>query len=562
MRMRAFIAMTAIALILSGMALASNYTVTSVKPNSVSPGQNTYILITIQNNEEAASQVRAFLVSETDRIIVTDSWEYLGFVDWKEKKTAIFAVQATQGPEDECPMRLEIKESTGPIYVFNFSLPISNVPLTEEIEVEPYNGEEYEDDEIYEEDWETTNFKIEAVTLLDESDARIDPTDKVTLIVKLRNKNTDGVFSVYGKIIEDFDNIKAPILPYDFNRIGGKETVSGYFDIETIDVTPGDYKMNLSLTYDKDGREHITKIPFAIRVDGGYSVSVDLLPDSIEASPLQQLKFKVHIKNTGIVDDTYKIYFRGVSEWVQQAQRDVMVAKHSDRDVEVTLLVPALTGTYTLTTEVISKTLSDSNSRDTSVIIVRPEIRLMHQVDISVDRHSTDVTQGEGETFNVKVQNLGTAKDAVTIKVKGADWAYLSPSTLELDPYQTKQLTLYVAPPWDARVGTYTLNLTATTFGGEASSKEQVAVYVAEASYDPEPAEQTIQVNGQAGIEDEGIGITTGFSVLAKDIKGFSHPILTLLVIALLAAIFIMGIMRKEEPEKIMSLGHQVHTKR
>jgi len=540
-----YIAIALALIIFSGMALASNYTITKVKPNSVAPSQNAFVLVTIQNTGDTASQVRAYLISNEPRITVTDSWDYVGTLDWMETRTAVFGVHAASMPEGNYSMAIEIKDSTEPSHIFNFSLPISNNPLPTEIKVGNESGDEGSAT------GENEDFKIELTTLLDESDNRIDPTDKVTFGIALHNKNTEGVYNVYARILEDFDNIKVPTDEKDYGNFAGKASLTRYFDIETIDVTPGIYQMNLSLRYDKAGKEHIAKIPFNMTVSGGYNVAEDLLPDSVEADPMQQLKMKLHIRNTGTVDDTYKIYFRGVSEWVQQAQRDVFVAKGTDKDVEITLQTPDAKGSYTFTAEAISNTLTAASSKDTSVITIGEEIKSLHQIELTLDKHSMDVAQGTGDTFDILVTNLGTSKDAVTIKVTGSDWAYLSPSTLELEPMQTKDLTLYVAPPADAQIGTYTLNITATTFGGEASVKEQAAVYVAQAPEDM--GEISEPVNGQAGAGNETIGPATGFATLAKDIKGFGNPILTLLLVAVLAVILINMASRKDEPEKMVT---------
>jgi len=548
-----YIAIVLALIILSGTALAGNYTITKIKPNSVAPSQNAFVLVTIQNTGDTATQVRAYLISNAERITVTDSWDYVGTLDWMETRTAVFAVHAASMPEGNYSMTLEIKDSTEPANFFNFSLPISNYPLPTEIGVGNATGNGGTTGTGAEEG--TGDFNVELITLLDESDNRIDPTDKATIGIALHNRNTDGVSNVQARILEDFGNIKVPLEQRDYGNFGGKQTKTGYFDIETIDVSPGIYQMNLSLTYDKGGKEHMANIPFNITVSGGYSVTADLLPDSMEANPMQQIKMKLHIRNTGTVDDTYKIYFRGVSEWVQQADRQVSVAKGTDKDVEVTLLTPDATGAYTLTAEAISNTLSAASSKDTSVITIGQEIKAMHQIELTLDKHSTDVPQGKGGTFDVMVTNLGTIKDAVTIKVKGSDWAYLSPSTIELEPMQAKSLTLYVAPPIDARIGTYALNLTATTFGGEASAKEQVAVYVAQAT--EQKGEISEPVKGAAGAGNRTGAPAAGFASLAKDIKGFGNPILTLLVVALLAAILISMVSGKEEPEKMVALGRR-----
>jgi hypothetical protein len=110
-----------------------------------------------------------------------------------------------------------------------------------------------------------------------------------------------------------------------------------------------------------------------------------------------------------------------------------------------------------------------------------------HAIQVSADKVSADVAPGTSTSFMLRVQNKGVMKEAVVLSVDGPDYAYLNPKTLELEPGETKEVELYVAPDSTVSQGTADIMVTARTSDNMASDQEKLSVYVSsEVEMEPE----------------------------------------------------------------------------
>ncbi|MFH1786635.1 MAG: thrombospondin type 3 repeat-containing protein [archaeon] len=372
------------------------------------------------------------------------------------------------------------------------------------------------------------DIRIENIALRDEHDAEINPTDKVNLVVYLRSRTTVTLMNVKAKLQEDLKPIYADESTYPYLDINSGEARGGYFSMETKDASPGMYRLSMNLKYVKGTSMCEINLPFNMSVVGGYGVRVDLVPDSAEFQPDGTATFKINVLNTGERSDVYDITFPGgVSNWIQEADRMVELDAKEAQDLFVKLYVPQVTGSYELSAKATSKQLSSISNQDTSYFKVTRTLAKQHALELSVDRRSLDIAMGQQGEIKVSVQNIGGVKDAVNLKLTGPDWAYLAPSTMELSPGELKQATLYLAPDADVSMGTTDIAIKATTFGGEASASETVAVFAADLA--------TIQEKAAAGSPEKSSPFS-GFAILSG--KG---PGLTELV--LLQGLAIIGLM-------------------
>jgi len=555
-------------LVISGFAQAALYQITEVNPRYANPNNRGYLLVTIQNVDESpGSMVRASIQSKTSGIKFTGSYDNLGYIDWMDSRTASFPYVISSMGEGNYPLSLTVYDGAGTTdFKFNFTISKTavypgivcgdsicestenNTACPQDCKGNVTTAENVTELASYALAGSTCDiFRIDSVLLKDEADGRIDPTDKIDLGITLHSTTTSPIYDTKGFIQEDNPNIYSPSVETQYPTFGDRATLTQYYSIETKDVTPGGYAMVLKTTYIKDGRECMQLTPFNITVEGGYAFSLDLTPDSIETQPNSQLTLKAHLRNTGTRDDIYELQFRGVSNWVSQADRTVIVKAGMDKDAYIKLSVPPLTGLFDFSVEAQSRMLSQISNRDTTLITVNEPVKLMHAINLLVtDSRSMDVVRGEGGIFNLRIQNAGNLKDTISLKATGADWAFLKPDTLTLEPGQTEELAMYVAPTDGTETGTYTLTIKATTPGGEASAEETVAVYVAD-----KKITKTFPKSEEAG--EANASALTGLVVFAKGaaVYGGTPLILGILVIIALALAFLP---KREESEELRPL--------
>ncbi len=565
-------------LIISAFAQASLYQITEVNPRYANPNSGGFLLVTLENVDiNPGTMVRATIQSKNSGITFpgTGSYDYIGFVDGLDKRTASFPYRISNIQDGNYPLYLTVydvpnvkgESPTRTDLKFNFT--ISRTAVSFDTVCGDGICESTENNTACPQDCaggvgnatnETVNvtsyalagstcdiFRIDSISLKDEEDGRIDPTDTVNLGIYLHSTTTATIYDTKAVIQEDNSNIIAPNTETSYPTFGDRATIVQYFPIETKDVTPGGYGMVLKTTYVKDGRECMQLTPLNITVNGGYSFYIDLMPDSLETQPQTQITLKAHIRNIGTRDDTYELLFRGASEWVQQADRTIVVKAGQEKDAYIKLYVPPVTGLYQFTVEAQSKMLSQISSRDTTLITVSEPVKPLHAINLLVtDPRSTDLVRGEGGTFKIKVQNAGTLKETVSLSTAGASWAYLKPDTLSLQPGEMAELSLYLAPTADAETGTYTIQIKASTPGGEATADESVAVYVAD-----KRITKTLPETAEA--EGRNATALTGLVLFAKGAATTGGAAFTLGILIIIGLILAF-IPKKEKAEGLVPL--------
>lgn len=555
-------------LVISGFAQAALYQITEINPRYANPNSRGYLLVTLQNVDESpGTMVRAAIQSKTSGIAFTGSYDNLGFIDWMDSRTASFPYLISSMQEGNYPLYLTVYDGAGTTdFKFNFTISRTavypgtvcgdsicentenNSACPQDCKGNVTTAENVTALASYALEGSTCDiFRIDSISLKDEADGRIDPTDRIDLGITLHSTTTSSIYDTKAFIQEDNPNVYSPTVETQYPTFGDRATIAQYFSIETRDVTPGGYGMVLKMDYIKEGRECMQLTPFNITVEGGYAFSLDLTSDSLETQPNSQLTLKAHLRNTGTRDDIYELQFRGVSNWVSQADRTVIVKAGMDKDAYIKLSVPPVTGLYDFTVEAKSKMLSQINNRDTTLIKVSEQVKLMHAINLLVtDSRSMDIVRGEGGAFKIKIQNAGNLKDTISLKVTGADWAFLKPDTLTLEPGQTEELAMYVAPTIETETGTYTLTVKATTPGGEAAAEDAVAVYVAD-----KKITRTFPATAEAG--QANATALTGLVVFAKGAAAYGGAPLILgsLIIIALALAFLP---KREKAEGLRQL--------
>lgn len=536
-----------IALLLLAMpALAANYKMTGLSPVPVRPQTNTYLHVELENIGPDATLSRVDIKSRTDGIVVTDHLHYVGNFPSEATKAIPFGIHVKDIANDEYEMDLVVYDSNG-IHTGTFKLPVGKgtfktIELGTGTAAESSSSDETEGGE-----WTCgRDFEIKNIAYREEDDARIDPTDKVELVVYLESLTTDRLRDFEAEIDESILGISFPTNKYNYVDFGDRAEKAGYFIVETDDLTPGHYSVDFKAEYVKNARVCKATVPLNLTVSGGYGVRVEANPDTLEVAPAGTASIKVNIRNDGDADDVYKLFFRGVSNWVHEYDEAIAVPEGESRDTFVKLYIPMVTGMYDLEIGAESATLSSVTDKDTVIIISKEEKVGGHAITLSFNKHSVDVAPGKSVTFALKVQNVGNTKDAVALMLEGPHWALLNPSTIELEPGAIKELELYVAPDADAAMGSHEIIVKASTFGGEATAEETVAVYVTET-----PA--TTQIPGEG---DEAAAATvaaaTGFAILDFS-KRSGLSTLVLLQTAIIVALVLAIVRKTERPEVVQA---------
>ena len=545
--MKSYVALIAL-LLLAMPAMAANYKMTDLSPVPVAPQTNVFLHVELENTGPDANLARVDIRSEINGIVITDRLHYIG--DFPEDSVKIVPIGIHVGDiaKDEYKLTLVVFDSNG-IHEGEFILPVGkgsfkaiNLGTGSSSGTTDSSASSTDDG-----DWSCgdVDFEIKNTAYRGEDDARIDPTDKVELVVYLESRTTDQLRDVEAEISEDILGLSFPTRKYNYVDIGDRAEKAGYFILETDDLTPGGYVVDFEAEYVKKAHVCTAKIPLNITVSGDYGVRVDALQDTMEVAPAGTATIKVNIRNDGEANDIYKLFFRGVSNWVQEYDEAILVPSGESRDTYVKLYIPLVTGMYELGIGAESETLSSISDKDTVIIISDEDKVGGHGVLMSFNKHSSDVAPGKSVTFNLKVQNVGNTKDAVALMLEGPDWALLNPSTIELEPGAIKELELYVAPDADAAMGSHEIIVKASTFGGEATAEERIAVYVTD-----NPATTDLPETDEAGAN--AIAAATGFAILDFG-KRSGLSTLVLLQTAIIAVLVLTIIRKTERPEVVVA---------
>ncbi|GEM_PF-2650881 len=187
--------------------------------------------------------------------------------------------------------------------------------------------------------------------------------------------------------------------------------------------------------------------------------------------------FTFQLKNTGNKYDdvglTAQVYYAGVrkteyDEWVTIKHNGAEVVGNlrinPGETFDMTVDVSpqnALAGDYT-----INILASDAHGASDSLSLTL-HITAIHDISVGVDKNAITLLQGGTTTVSVEITNSGNTNEIVTIDVEsvggGQDSWVTYPSPITVSPGESTTVTITIMLPDDAKPGTYTFTVHAST---------------------------------------------------------------------------------------------------
>jgi len=297
-------------------------------------------------------------------------------------------------------------------------------------------------------------------------------------------------------------------------------------EIRTVDISIKTEELEesneviVTVSSAKDVSDHGS---FTLVVENCYDASISLSPESYTLCSMEEALYTVEVENTGERDDSYDLIF---------GDQKVRIDLSAGDSKEFSFIIPVVFeagGDY----RIIAALTSDHVDKvSESKITVKP-FESCYSVGLEAGGGEITVMQGKAVTIPVTVKNSGESAAIYDISLEGPDWAYITPSVLELEPGESKDVFVYVSPPFDAEDGEYRLNVEAQS--DFAGSEKEFTVLVGEAK-----AGDIVVIDKKPSEMEEGPSFLGGLRGITGALFSGSRSSLRLLIVGLIAAIIII----------------------
>ncbi len=183
-----------------------------------------------------------------------------------------------------------------------------------------------------------------------------------------------------------------------------------------------------------------------------YGTELSVVPDVDDVCPCKTAEFMLQVNNTGLYTDNYTIDYGGLIE-------KIGIAEGESAEVLLSIDVPCdrEAGDYPLDIAIDSE---DPNAPvESSVIVEVYPLDECYAVAVISDGMPETLNVGESVAYIVAIGNAGKFAQTYDIVLDAPEWVYLSDEELTLEPGYGEEIYVYVAPPYGADSGNYSVGL-------------------------------------------------------------------------------------------------------
>ena len=246
-------------------------------------------------------------------------------------------------------------------------------------------------------------------------------------------------------------------------------------------------------------------------------IGIRLDKTEFTVAPSGNTTIAVFLRNQGLEDDTFALAIGGVpAAWVSSSQPTVTLAPGEEKESDITIQAPALgeteTGERSLTIRAASKSQPDQHVQVKVKLTIQSEA-VLSRVTLEMDSTEFAVAPGSSTTFTLKITNNGLTPETLRLYIDGIPTGWVStPSPVtELDPGETKEVSVTISPPRasESTAGRHplTIRMVSQESPDLAVTQEAVLTIGAFADFDselqPDPPIEAVQ-NAQVNISNEG----------------------------------------------------------
>jgi len=252
------------------------------------------------------------------------------------------------------------------------------------------------------------------------------------------NQREELVFSLTSEIAKYLELEKTSMI------LGPGETKT--LDITISDECKPEGEYSLELSADAK-RSYVTaKAETEIELTKCYEFKTTM-PGKLTGCEDEDVFFDINVKNIGLKSDEYVITIDELNY-----SKTVKLDPKDSEDLRVSFEKDV--GEYTLEINVES----DSQQETYEVEI---NIEKCYDADLVIEKDSYETMPCQGKLVKGFVENKGTKSDTYNI-ISDKEWVIIKPKTVELDPEETQDVSIYCSPAYDMD-GEYNIKVTASS---------------------------------------------------------------------------------------------------
>ncbi len=233
---------------------------------------------------------------------------------------------------------------------------------------------------------------------------------------------------------------------------GQSAVINTFYNIPCT-VRPGTYKTDLYFT-DGEIEKILTQEVIVATPD---NINVTIQQNSAVIAPCETAGYTLELNNPLNFTEIYSISASGHPN-THISEKNAVLLGDERKNIIVSVTPDDCTqsGTFPLTVEIDSDKSNQHKEFTLELIIKSTDIPILAE---GIDRIRTAY---EDSTAELAVENSGDRTTQYSLSVDGAPWATISPSTVSLNPGQSKTIALRLAPTKDTPPGTHPITLFAT----------------------------------------------------------------------------------------------------
>ena len=225
-------------------------------------------------------------------------------------------------------------------------------------------------------------------------------------------------------------------------------------ELKTIDISIDTKKLEATntVTITATSEEGVSdQGTIELAIENCYAASLSLSPESQTLCRLQDAEYTVLAKNTGEREDTYTLIFG-------DQKIDLELEPGESKDFNFVQPVNFETeGDY----RIIAALTSDNIDLVAESKLIVKSLEDCYSVGVEAREEAISVEPNKAVTVPVTIKNTGESPSSFELEFEGPPWAYLNPTSIELGPGESKDVYVYLSPPFDTDTGEYDIKVNA-----------------------------------------------------------------------------------------------------
>jgi hypothetical protein len=254
--------------------------------------------------------------------------------------------------------------------------------------------------------------------------------------------------------------------------------------------TKGNFSAELELQSDKG--KITKKLDFNLNVNSCYGLSVNIERDSDQICNGLSSSYNASIKNLGNFPANFDIKLEAPA-WAKVDKSIVSLNASQEANLLITInpLADTKSADYAIILNVTDP-VSKNEAQDSLTIKTLTEQDCYKPL-ISSNGESVDVYQDGTATFAFSIDNKGIKDAEYVVEISGnaAQFARVTPTTLQIAAGKAQTLYLYLAPSVDLPAGVYSVNIAARLKDTSISSSKTIFVNVVATKAESEALPET-----------------------------------------------------------------------